>query len=106
MSRPTYPLEELWQAIDTGQCWFHAAARDGRNALGFTEEDGNECLESLSREDFMKSSADRRGRKGLFHDVYCTTWNGRDVYIKFFRLASGQPFVVSSFKADQRRELP
>jgi hypothetical protein len=100
----TYRLEDLWRAMDDGLCVFHALARDGRGALGLTEAEGNRCLRSLSREHFVKSSADRTGRKGLFHDVYKTTWNGQSVYIKFFRLRIDQPFVVSSFKRDTDSE--
>ena len=96
----TYRLEDLWSAMDEGLCVFHAGARDGRNTLGFTEADGNSCLRSLRREHFVKSSVDKTGRKGLFHDIYKTTWDGQSVYIKFFRLGIDQPFVVSSFKRD------
>lgn len=98
--RPTYALEALWSAIDDGRCVFPAGAREGRNALGFTEQDGNECLKSLTRGQFDKGEPDRKGRKGVFHDSYKTVWDGKPVYIKFFRLADDEPFIVSSFKSD------
>ena len=103
--RPTYRLEDLWAAVDEERCIFHAGARDGRNALDLTEEDSDLCLKSLSKEVFVKSSADRMGRRGVFHDVYRTVWEGRPIYVKFFRLETSQPFIISSFKRDTDADL-
>ncbi|MCE5253043.1 MAG: type II toxin-antitoxin system MqsR family toxin [Actinomycetia bacterium] len=99
-SRPSYRLEDLRVAIDNQRCVFTKSAREGRAALGFTEEDGNECLKSLSRSEFAKSAPDRAGRKGLFHDQYATCWDGHHIFVKFFRVSDDQPFIVSSFKTD------
>jgi len=70
--RPTYRLEDLWQALDEGRYVFHRPARDGFTALGWTERDAVECLHGLTTAGFRKSMPGRHIRG--WHDVYRMVW--------------------------------
>lgn len=98
--RQSYQLAELWAAMDAKTCILTRSARDGMVSLGFTEQDGEDCLRSLARKHFVKGEPDKGGERGVFHDQYSISWDGRHVFIKFYRVAEGQPFFVTSFKAD------
>lgn len=98
--RQSYGLEELWAALDANRCMFTRAAREGRASMGFTEQDGNDCLKSLSKGHFIKGEPDKGGHHGVFHDQYSILLDGHHIFIKFYRLAEDQPVIVSSFKTD------
>jgi hypothetical protein len=99
----TYTLEELWAALDDESYSLTPAARDGMADLGFTEQDGVECLRALAKTVFCKSEPDKQGRR-VFHDIYKTQWDGRHVYVKFFRADPGGPFIITSFKRDTDKD--
>jgi Motility quorum-sensing regulator, toxin of MqsA len=96
--RPTYKLEELWEALDGGAVRFSRAAREGFTALGWNESDAVDCLRSLCSGDFRKSMIGRE--ISGWHDVYRTRWKDERIYIHFcFREYDGS-FLIASFKRD------
>ncbi len=95
--RPTYRLEELWQALAEGAYVFHRPAREGFTQMGWTEEDALDCLRRLSAASFQKSMLGRR-IKG-WHDVYTVQRGVENVYVHFCRTDEGL-FVIAALKRD------
>jgi hypothetical protein len=101
--RPTYKLEELWKALDDGNCLFHRPALLAYLALGWSDSDAHDCLRHLSKRGFQKSMVGR-DIKG-WHDVYRTQWKGERIYLHFCRPTPDGPFLVASFKRDSDSDL-
>ena len=101
--RPTYRLEELREAIDAGDCFFHQPAREAFRAFGWSDADALDCLRNLSRRGFQKSMIGR-DVKG-WHDVYRVEWKGERIYLHFCRPKPDGPFLIASLKRDTDFDL-
>jgi len=98
---PTHDLERLKaECSSPGYLPFMDSAFDGRVALGWSQEETVEFIQSLSPDDFDIS---KPGTKvaGVWHDYYRKDWKGKKVFFKFVLNPGAQRYAVTSCKEDR-----
>jgi hypothetical protein len=96
---PTYPLEDLQEAIRDGDYAITGTAFRGAAQLYLDEEDIRSCVGDLKSGDFYKTMPSNTV-PGLMQDVYKCRYHGFALYLKLQR-SHGGTTVVISFKQDE-----
>lgn len=79
------------------------SARNGIRALRFSDEDVVNVVQSLSMREFYKSMTSLPDHT-IWQDVYCPTYQGIELYVKFTREVDEQYYVLISFKESEQRQ--
>src|SRR5580693_1440018 len=73
-----------------------ASAMQGQYELGFSDQDIVDAIQALTDNDFYKSMAPKHESFKAWHDVYKSTFNNVELYIKFQTDNRGE--IIISFK--------
>ena len=85
------------QMLDVGSLRLTTTARRTIIEMDFSYDDAVGAIQALTRADFYKSMTTHRNHK-VWQDVYNSTFNGVDLYIKFQRDSEDGFFFTISFK--------
>lgn len=93
---PHHDLSWIKHKISSGPDSYYLtkSARDGVLALGLDVSDVCECVEGLTPACFHKTMESDR-MPGLWQDVYRTTYQGVEIYLKLQIAPAGQAVVIS-----------
>lgn len=97
MNKPRYDLMNIKQAfctIDKLNMTF--TAMQGQYELELSDQDVVDAIQGLCEEDFYKSMPPKHKNYSAWHDVYKSTFNEIDLYIKFQVDKRGE--MIVSFK--------
>lgn len=78
---PTYDLRTVQELVGFGDYELQGPCKDGMCSLGLAVEDVEECICSMTLDDFHKSDPSNL-RLGLMLDVYRPRFEGRQLYVK------------------------
>jgi motility quorum-sensing regulator / GCU-specific mRNA interferase toxin len=96
-TKNTYDLGAVQALIAKGAYFINASALTGAMKMGFDRSDIVACVLALDDSTFYKTMPSQ-SRPGTFQDVYKTTYDGQNVYLKLQMTGSA---IVISFKEDE-----
>ncbi|WP_050805571.1 type II toxin-antitoxin system MqsR family toxin [Legionella drancourtii] len=95
--RPSYNLNDIKKAFNNEhKLRMTVSAKQGQLALGFSDHDVVEAIQSLTSTDFYKSMAPVTPGFTAWQDVYKANFKGVHLYIKFQVNTYGE--LILSFK--------
>ncbi|WP_242604525.1 type II toxin-antitoxin system MqsR family toxin [Legionella gresilensis] len=95
--QPAYNLRRIKQTFSReDKLVMTFSAKQGQIALGFTDTDVVNAIQSLKESDFYKSMAPHHPGFVAWQDVYKTRFEGVELYIKFQIGTRGE--LILSFK--------
>lgn len=95
--RPSYNLSDIKKAFSNEHLLrMTVSAKQGQLALGFSDHDVVEAVQSLTSNDFYKSMAPVTPGYTAWQDVYKSNFKGVHLYIKFQVNTYGE--LILSFK--------
>lgn len=93
-----YPLTEVMQKIDTGQCDIRKNAEDcALHDFGWNRDEIIKALKLLEEKHFCKSIASPRNPLWVY-DVYKSRLLGENVYIHLYIDDTEERLIINSFK--------
>lgn len=93
--KPAYELNAIKSAFDNiDTLRMTATAMQGQYDLGFSDQDVVDAIQALTNDDFYKSMAPFHAKFTSWQDVYKSTFNGKDLYIKF-QVDSRDEMIIS-----------
>jgi motility quorum-sensing regulator/GCU-specific mRNA interferase toxin len=86
--KPTYRLEQIRHLAEQGRCKLTITAQQTADGLGFSQTEVQHSIAQLTARDFYKSVTEYRNAR-VWQDVYKTTVNAVDIYIKLKVIGDG-----------------
>ena len=94
---PTYDLEKIKKAFDhPNKLVMTYSAKQGQVALDFSDQDVVDVIQALTENDFYKSMSPRANDFVAWQDVYKSSFNTVELYIKF--QINNKKELILSFK--------